>query len=133
MLESELVLRLTPTNPVQGEFVRAASPHGDGGGTPPSQYLGGLGGGSAIAHQPQPPDLGSHEAIDPKFKIAVNRPVREFSRSSVRFDFGLFVDDRFLGHDGSPRAPELYGPTPSAHRHAGNSRLDWLDTMPKCQ
>jgi hypothetical protein len=63
MLAYELTLRLAPTNPVQGEFVRAASPHGDGGGTPPSQYLGGLGG--------QPPDPGSHEAIDPKFGIAV--------------------------------------------------------------
>jgi hypothetical protein len=58
----ELTLRLAPTNPVQGEFVRAASPHGDGGGTPPSQYWGSGG---------KPPDLGSHEAIDPKFGIAV--------------------------------------------------------------
>jgi hypothetical protein len=48
---------------VQGEFVRAASPHGDGGGTPPSQYWGVWG---------HPPDPGSHEAIDPKFGIAAD-------------------------------------------------------------
>jgi hypothetical protein len=35
---------------------------GDGGGTPPSQYFGGLGG--------EPPDPGSHKAIDPKVGIS---------------------------------------------------------------
>jgi hypothetical protein len=37
---------------------------------PALSIFGDLGGGSAIAHQPQPPDPGSHEAIDPKSGIA---------------------------------------------------------------